>query len=140
MSSSFVAASQSSARTGSRYFDIDDILATNQKMPCQFDQAAIGLGFIDPSSDDRDVPVGAKLELPLWLARALAIRRRPFVVVELPVAYRTTYRDILSADANVVDLHKLGPFFYDVGMKLLEFEHDEREALSRTLLEVRRDV
>ena len=49
--------------------------------------------------------------------------------------YSEQQRNVLRADANVVDLYKAGPFFYSVGVKLLSFEHAEQRALSRCLLE-----
>ena len=55
--------------------------------------------------------------------------------VELPKSYKEGERDILSAEAKVVDLYKLGPYYYKLGMKLLCFEHLKRRDLSKSLLE-----
>lgn len=125
-----------SGHTESNFFDIDDILASEQRVPCKFEQKVIGLGFIDQTSDEDDIQEGTKLELPLWLAAALRGRRRAIVNVDLPKQYREAYRDVLTADANVVDLHKLGPYYYACGTKLLAFDHPEKGAVSKSLLEV----
>ena len=45
-------------------------------------------------------------------------------------------REILNADANVVDLNKLGPFFYEFGTYLLHFEHPESLDIAKSLLQV----
>jgi GINS complex subunit 3 len=123
------------APTDSSFLSIDDILASEQRIPCKFEQAIVGLGFIDQASDEDDIREGAKLELPLWLAAALKSRRQAIVSVELPKQYRQSYRDVLTADANVVDLHKLGPYYYGCGTMLLMFDHPERGAVSKSLLE-----
>ena len=117
------------------FFSIDDILTCHQRVPCQFELPVYRLGFLNPNSNDEHLQVGTKLEIPLWLARMLCSRRRQIVSVGLPKAYREAQRDILSADANVVDLYKLGPYYYSMGVKLLRFEHLERADLSKSLLE-----
>ena len=55
--------------------------------------------------------------------------------VGIPKAYSESQRDILSADANVVDLYKMGPYYYSMGVKMLYFDHLERADLSKSLLE-----
>ena len=117
------------------FFSIDDILTCQQRVPCQFELPVYRLGFLNPNSSDEHLQVGTKMELPLWLARVLCSRRRQIISVGLPRAYREFQRDILSADANVVDLYKLGPYYYSLGVKLLCFEHLERADLSKSLLE-----
>ena len=120
---------------GENFFDLGDILASQQKVPCQFEQPVYRLGYLNPHSTDEHIQVGTKMELPLWLARALGGRRRNIVKIDLPKPYREQQRDILSADANVVDLYKQGPYFYSVGVKLLFFDHLERSEVAKSLLE-----
>ena len=93
------------------------------------------LGYLNPNSNEEHLQVGTKSDLPFWLAKVLCSRRRQIVSVELPKAYREAQRDILSADANVVDLYKMGPYYYSLGVKLLYFDHIERGDLSKSLLE-----
>lgn len=118
------------------YFDIDDIIASDLRIPCKFNVPVHWLGFINKTDDSEHIEVGAIMELPLWLAVTLNGRRRHIVSVELPKSYRENYREIVKADANVVDLHKLGPYYYTSGIKLLQLDHPETEPLSRSLLEV----
>ncbi|XP_064394504.1 DNA replication complex GINS protein PSF3-like [Halichondria panicea] len=117
------------------YFSIDDILSSDQRVPCQFELPIYRLGFLDPSTSNEHLESGTKLELPFWLAKVLCTRKKLIVSVELPKAFREGQRDILSADAKVVDLYKLGPFYYSLGVKLLCFDHLERGDLSKSLLE-----
>ena len=120
---------------GQDFFDLGDILASQQKVPCQFEQPVYRLGFLDAQSAGEHIQTGAKMELPLWLARALGGRRRNIVRVDLPKQYREQQRDILRADANVVDLYKQGPYFYLMGVNLLFFDHLERSEVAKCLLE-----
>ena len=76
------------------------------------------------------------MELPFWLARALCSRRRHIVSVELPRAYKENYRQVLKADPNVVDLHKLGPYFYTFGSHLLAFQLSEASDVANSLVKV----
>ena len=122
--------------TSNDYFSIDDILASQQRVPCTFELPVYRLGYLNPNSTDEHLEVGTKMDLPFWLARALCSRRRKIVAVEPPKAYREAQREIINADASVVDLQKLGPYYYSLGMKLLCFEEIERAALAISLLEV----
>ena len=77
------------------------------------------------------------MEFPYWIARALCGRNKNIVSIELPKEYRDTYREILGADATVVDLHKLGPYFYAFGTLMLGFDHPDTADIAKTLLQVR---
>ncbi|QWW23223.1 hypothetical protein CA7LBN_002024 [Candidozyma auris] len=54
------------------YYDIDDILAENEKVPCVFNATYPGLGFLD-GSPNRPLEKDTKVELPMWLAKLLAM-------------------------------------------------------------------
>ena len=125
-----------SSRPNDSYFDIDDIIAGDLKVPCKFELPVYRLGFLNKASDKEHIEVGVSMELPVWLASVLNSRRRHIVSVELPKTYKESYREIVKADANVVDLYKLGPYYYTAGMKLLQLDHPETEQLSSSLLEV----
>lgn len=119
--------------SGWNYFEIDDILACQGKIPCTFETQVKDLGFLDHCSDTESIE---KLELPFWLAKELGMRQRKIVSVELPKPYREAYRQIFEADAMVVDLHKLGPYFYSVGCKVLEFGNAENPRIAETMMMV----
>ena len=119
------------------FFDLDEILATNEKVPCKFEQPVYRLGFLDSSSSEEHIEKGTKMELPYWLGRELCTRRRKIVSVEMPKVYNEAYRQIYKADPNALDLHKIGPFFYQFGVRLLHFEHFDAGVLSRSLSQVK---
>ncbi|KAF4788782.1 hypothetical protein TURU_157565 [Turdus rufiventris] len=78
---------------------------------------------------------GSKLEIPLWLAKGLHDSKRRIISVELPKIYREAWRTVFSADANVVDLHKMGPYYYGFGSQLLNFENPENPEIAQTILQ-----
>ena len=53
------------------YFSVEDILATQERVPCQVQEDLTNLGFLDPGSDSQHLPRGTKLELPLWMVEGL---------------------------------------------------------------------
>ncbi len=120
------------------YLDIDDILASEQKVPVEFVTTVHRLGFLNSSSTEENLNEGLKMELPFWLAKKLATRtsnRLPIVSIDLPSCYNRRHRDILSADANVVDLHGKQPYYYSLGLKLVQCNHLESMDLTQSLLE-----
>ncbi|XP_039209492.1 protein NDRG4 isoform X3 [Crotalus tigris] len=77
---------------------------------------------------------GSKLEIPLWLAKGLYDKRR-IISVELPKVYKESWRTVFNADASVVDLHKLGPYYYGFGSQLLNFDNPENTELAQSILQ-----
>lgn len=114
------------------YLSCCDILSLGQRVTCTFEKPVDDLGFIDPTSDNKDVTSGTKLELPLWLARVLF--SRGVVSIEVPKGYNETYREILDADATVVDLHTLGPNFYQFGKHLVDMKLKGSREMARSLV------
>lgn len=55
------------------YFDVDAILTDNVKVPCTFEIAVPGLGYLE-SSTESDIRKGTRVDLPLWLAEMLAVQ------------------------------------------------------------------
>ncbi|NXQ90388.1 PSF3 protein, partial [Nyctibius grandis] len=77
----------------------------------------------------------SKLEIPLWLAKGLHDSKRRIISVELPKIYKEAWRTVFSADANVVDLHKMGPYYYGFGSQLLNFDNPENPEIAQTILQ-----
>lgn len=78
------------------------------------------------------------MELPLWLTKGLYERKRKVVSVELPKVYREGWRTVFNADPNVVDLHKMGPYYYGLGSQMLHFDSPENPEIAQTLLQVKK--
>ncbi|KAK1330459.1 hypothetical protein QTO34_010648 [Cnephaeus nilssonii] len=96
------------------FLSLDDILMSHEKLPVRTEIPIPRLGAFFPersggAETDNTIPQGSKLELPLWLAKGLFDNKRRILSVDLPKIYREGWRTVFSADANVVDLHKMGP-------------------------------
>ncbi|KAM6224614.1 DNA replication complex GINS protein PSF3 isoform 2-T2 [Rhynchocyon petersi] len=122
------------------FLSLDDILMSHEKLPVRTETAIPRLGVFFPDrsggqENDNTILQGSKLEIPLWLAKGLFDRKRRIVSVELPKIYQEGWRTIFSADANVVDLHKMGPYFYGFGSQLLYFDSPENADISQSLLQ-----
>lgn len=76
------------------------------------------------------------MELPLWLSKGLYERNRKVLSIELPKVYREGWRTVFNADPNVVDLHKMGPYYYGLGSQILHFDNPENTEIGQTLLQV----
>lgn len=76
------------------------------------------------------------MELPLWVAKGLYDQKRRVVAVELPKVYREGWRTVFGADPNVVDLHKMGPYYYGLGSQMLHFDSPENPEVAQTILQV----
>jgi hypothetical protein len=61
---------------------------------------------------------GTKLELPFWMAQALA--RRKHVIVDLPNVFGSRFKSTLIADPTVVNLADRCPYYYELGIKFAE--------------------
>ncbi|KAG8143778.1 putative GINS complex subunit 3 protein, partial [Naja naja] len=96
------------------FLSLADILMSQERLPCRAE--------------------GSKLEIPLWLAKGLYDKRR-ILSVELPKVYKESWRTVFNADASVVDLHKLGPYYYGFGSQLLNFDNPENTELAQSILQ-----
>jgi GINS complex subunit 3 len=48
------------------YFSIEDILVTQEKVPCITEQELNKLGFLDASESSMNLKANQEIELPLW--------------------------------------------------------------------------
>ncbi|KAM9808005.1 DNA replication complex GINS protein PSF3 [Neosynchiropus ocellatus] len=117
------------------FLSLDDILLSHERLPTRTQCPFPRLGFLDKSSDSPDIPEGTKMELPLWLSKGLYERKRRVLSVELPKIYREGWRTVFNADPNVVDLHKMGPYYYGLGSQMLHFESPENPDIAQVLLQ-----
>ena len=70
------------------YFNIDDILASQQRVPVHFEMPVYRLGFLNQSLNEEHLQPGLKMEIPFWLAKVLGSRKRQLLNAHLPKLYR----------------------------------------------------
>ncbi|KAM4734893.1 DNA replication complex GINS protein PSF3 [Anableps anableps] len=117
------------------FLSLDDILLSQERLPVRTECAFPRLGFLEKSSDSQDIPESTKMELPLWLSKGLYEKKRKVLSVELPKVYKEGWRTVFVADPNVVDLHKMGPYYYGLGSQMLHFDSPENSDIAKTLLQ-----
>jgi ribosomal protein L16 Arg81 hydroxylase len=121
----------------SDYWNIDDILAGEDMIPCIMKEDAKNLGYLD-SLDQKtktmqkktnkyhqkgDLKANAKLELPLWLGIALA--QRDICELRNPQYLTDKYLDILNAGEDVVNFRNQSCYIYENTMKLCMYYDSE---------------
>ncbi|XP_021823589.1 DNA replication complex GINS protein PSF3-like [Prunus avium] len=97
------------------YYDIDDILVEEQRVPVVFQQAVNGVD-IDPSAETHCVEPGSKVELPYWLAHELHLRK--VAKMKVPACFNQRTKLELGADGASVDLRSRCLHFYEFGCKI----------------------
>lgn len=110
------------------YFSLNDILASCLKVPCKVMCSLQNIGAIIPGNPGKNIPTNSTVELPLWIVKDLA-RREGIIEFECPKYYKKAYRDIHDASATVLNLHKMGPYFYMDGIKFSKIRSQEAFAI-----------
>lgn len=108
------------------FLDIDQILAEEERLTCEFSVDAKDLGMLDPSIGTSDLPAHSKVDLPLWLAQTLA--EKNMVEITIPKDFGANRRDEIMAGPSAMQFPN---YFFDVGLKLCRITRDGD--LQRTL-------
>uniref|UniRef100_K3W7Q5 Uncharacterized protein n=1 Tax=Globisporangium ultimum (strain ATCC 200006 / CBS 805.95 / DAOM BR144) TaxID=431595 RepID=K3W7Q5_GLOUD len=109
--------------SGGGYFDINDILAGDERLKCTFATDAIDCAYLDPSCVGEDLKQGTAVELPMWLAEPLA--GRGDVALEVPHYLTKRFRRMIKAGPSSVNLRDFTAYFYEVGQHLLPLVDEE---------------
>lgn len=110
------------------YLDLDNILAHTQTVNCKFLLDIPGLEFLSPGESQDDITQGTEILLPFWLAKTLYTYS--MIDIDLPKTYKTNFREIMQAGADVVDLHRAGPHYYNFGKLLMGLRREKGNNLS----------
>lgn len=95
------------------YWDLDDILASNERVPCRAEVEGRGLGWLELGGRTKrsDLARLTEMELPWWLASSL----QGYLSLLLPASYRRAHRHHLEADPTALSLPQ---YYYHIGMAL----------------------
>ena len=118
------------------YWNIDNIIAEEEKVMVKFRASAKGLGFLDLSktgNQTEDLESGDEVQLPLWLASTFASRR--FVDIQLPNYLSLQFKSSLVADPEVINLKQKSEYFYEIGI-MLAHTLSEHSQFIHTLLQI----
>ncbi|KAG5440313.1 hypothetical protein PCANB_001883 [Pneumocystis canis] len=106
----------------SHYYDLDDILSENTKLPCIFQYTVPGLGYLEENYDT-DIKEGNIIDLPFWLAEMLAISN--FIDIGFPNTMSLRVRNALKACPQNVDLRTFSTHYYLFAEKILSLISDK---------------
>lgn len=116
------------------YYSIQDILVTQEKIPCIAETLLHGIGTLDPTCDRPNILQGERIELPLWYAlHQTRSSRSRTLRFQVPDIYKSRLKEICEADALAVDLGRMNKFFYTFGQYVVPF--DESHTLASMLYE-----
>lgn len=103
------------------YYDLDDILADAEKIPCRFNITVPGLGYLE-GNPGKAIQKDTKVELAMWLAQVLAISgiledsETSFVDLSEPDFMNYKVLNAIKTDPVHLDLHSISPNYF----KLIE--------------------
>ncbi|CAK9305113.1 unnamed protein product [Gordionus sp. m RMFG-2023] len=98
------------------YFNIDSIIATQEKTKCKLNYS---IKPITGTGDTQDIAVGSYIDIPIWLSLILNDNKSKIIEMGLPKAYTNSTRLLLEADSLTINLNSLGPYFYLIAKKIL---------------------
>lgn len=113
----------------SNYYDLDDILADGEKIPCRFNITVPGLGYLE-GNPGKAIPKDTKVELPLWLAEILAIcelleeSQQSFIDLSQPDFINTKVLNAIKTNAVSMDLHSILTNYYKLSEKWASMFND----------------
>ena len=96
--------------SSSQYFSLDDILASQERIPLTIKQDLPQLGFLDSQSHHQNDPTilsnGTKLELPLWMAKSLKAQGRAKLDLPQRSRQKKMARNSTATPYNLVEEFK----------------------------------
>ncbi|KDO34223.1 hypothetical protein SPRG_19061 [Saprolegnia parasitica CBS 223.65] len=107
------------------YYSVAELIAEEERIQCVFQTDATDCGFLDPSSLGKDLSMDTKLELPLWMASALA--RHNTVKTLVPTCLNSRFRNVVKAGPSAANLRDMNPYYFEVGKQVLPLIEDEDE-------------
>eukprot|EP00741_Cyanophora_paradoxa_P021636 tig00000241_g20883.t1 len=112
------------------YYDVDAILSEEERFPVVTSNEGRNLGHLDTADpySRKHLPVGAKLELPLWLGLAMATKNH--ISFATPKSFSQRTCEDVEADPTVINLQEKSPFWYENGMKLVKHQKDKANLVS----------
>lgn len=118
------------------YYDIDDVLAAGERVPCKFNMTVPGLGFLE-GNPGKPIEKDTKVDLPMWLAEVLASvdigdTGKRFVEFLQPEFTSPKVINAIKADPLSVDLHSIISNFYKLSEKWASMYSDAQ--LAETLM------
>eukprot|EP00326_Haptolina_ericina_P014370 CAMPEP_0181210576 /NCGR_PEP_ID=MMETSP1096-20121128/23308_1 /TAXON_ID=156174 ORGANISM="Chrysochromulina ericina, Strain CCMP281" /NCGR_SAMPLE_ID=MMETSP1096 /ASSEMBLY_ACC=CAM_ASM_000453 /LENGTH=194 /DNA_ID=CAMNT_0023301883 /DNA_START=21 /DNA_END=605 /DNA_ORIENTATION=+ len=94
--------------------DIDELLKSEQMLPCTILHEAPHLAWLDPTAR-QTLPLEAESKLSLLVE---SLQKRGHLELQMPEFYGNAYRQALRADAPHLDLRAQSDYYFDIGIHL----------------------
>lgn len=126
------------------YWSLEDIICDDVDVNVKFAHEAYKLSFLLGKTEHKkssaawsesvmDLPEGAEVDVPIWLAIPLV--RSEIISVEVPRIFSSKYQDAIIADPMVINLFDKQPYYYEFGQKLYDYlDREVSEGLAAFLL------
>lgn len=119
--------------TYNKFWDIDDILMTQEVIASIADEDIKGINFnnkpngIGDFSEDANITrEGNKIEAPIWFA--LLLRDNNFTTINSPKYLTDKFYNLLQADPTIINFKVKSNYIYDLFLKLIPyFDEEERK-------------
>lgn len=113
------------------YYDVHDILCSEERIECEFLIDAVDCGYLDTSCIENDIEKGRKVELPMWFA--IKLYDSGVVKMNVPKYWSLAYRKHVRAGPASVHLRDSCPYFYKVGKLLSNYVPDQKQDIQQVL-------
>ncbi len=121
---------------GGSYWDIDDLLTSQENVQSIADQDIEGINLrentIGEFGDNCILKEGQTFDMPLWLASI--IREGGYSIIREPKYLTDKYYYLLQNDPTFVNIKSKNSYFYEICMKLIP-HLDEEEKWPKLLIE-----
>jgi len=116
-----------------KFWDIEDILMSNEQISCVADKDIIGLNFNEKHSSldfDSINKEGQKLEIPLWMANNL--RKKGYITIKNPKFLTDKFYNQMVADPTIINFKNKNNYIFDLYIQLIPLL-DEQQKWSKNI-------
>jgi hypothetical protein len=112
--------------SNNKFWDVEDLLMSNETVSCIANKDITGLTFNDKDTNldfDSITKEGQKLELPYWMGNKL--RKNEFVTIKKPkfLTYKFYYQTV--ADPTIINFKNKNNFIYDLYLEMIPYMDEE---------------
>jgi len=111
-----------------KFWDIDDILMSNEQVTCVADKDIYGISLNDNNSSldlDSFTKEGQKLELPLWTANNL--RKKGYVTIRNPKFLTDKFFNQMVADPTIINFKNKNNYIFDLYIQLIPLLDEQQK-------------
>ena len=112
--------------SNNKFWDLDDLLMSNEIVTCMANKDIYGLTFNDKASNldfDSLTKEGQKLEIPYWMGNKL--RKNEFVTMKKPKFLTDKFYNQTVADPVIINFKNKNNYIYYLYLEMIPFMDEE---------------